>query len=63
MLSSMMIITLIFSYLMHGQAVTTETQIAFLASMRMAFLIFCGLCIIGIGCSLGRAGRGKRIYK
>lgn len=54
MLSSMMIITLIFSYLMHGQPVTLETQAAFLASMRMALLIFCGLCVAGIGCSLGR---------
>ena len=54
MLSSMMIITLIFSCLMHGQAVTTETQMAFLASMRTALFIFCGLCLVGIGCSLGR---------
>ncbi len=55
MLSSMMIITLIFSCLMHGQAVTAETQMAFLASMRTALFIFCGLCLVGIGCSLGRA--------
>ena len=54
MLSSMMIITLIFSYLMDGQPVTPETQTAFLASMRTALLIFCGLCLVGIGCSLGR---------
>jgi len=54
MLTSMMIITLIFSYLMHGQPVTLETQAAFLRSMRMALLIFCALCVIGIGCSLGR---------
>jgi len=54
MMTSMMIITLIFSYLMHGQPVTVETQPAFLASMRMALLIFCGLCVIGIGCSMGR---------
>ena len=55
MLSSMMIITLTFSYLMNGQPVTLETQPAFLSSMRIALLIFCGLCVVGIGCSLGRA--------
>ena len=54
MLTSMMIITLTFSYLMQGQPVTLETQPAFLDSMRIALLIFCSLCIIGIGCSLGR---------
>ncbi len=54
MLTSMMVITLIFSYTMHGQPVTLETQAAFLDSMRMALLIFCALCVIGIGCSLGR---------
>lgn len=54
MLSSMMIITLVFSYLMHGQPVTLETQPEFLSSMRIALLIFCGLCVIGIGCSFGR---------
>ncbi len=57
MMTSMMIITLIFSYLMHGQPVTAETQPAFLASMRWALLIFCGLCIVGIGCSVGRVRR------
>jgi len=57
MLSSMTIITLIFAWLMQGQSVTPETQTAFLASMRMALLIFCGLCIVGIGCSLGRVKR------
>jgi len=54
MMTSMMIITLIFSMLMHGQPVTLETQPAFLSSMRLALLVFCGLCVIGIGCSLGR---------
>lgn len=54
MMTSMTIITLIFSILMHGQPVTAETQPAFLASMRTALLIFCGLCILGIGCSWGR---------
>ncbi len=54
MLTSMTIITLIFAWLMNGQAVTQETQIAFLSSMRISLLIFCALCVIGIGCSLGR---------
>jgi EmrB/QacA subfamily drug resistance transporter len=54
MMTSMMIITLIFSMLMHGQPVTLETQPAFLSSMRLALLVFCGLCVIGIGCSIGR---------
>jgi hypothetical protein len=53
----MTIITLIFSMLMHGQAVTAATQPTFLASMRLALLIFCGLCVIGIGCSIGRVQR------
>jgi len=60
MLTSMMIITLIFSYLMQGQPVTLETQSAFLDSMRMALLIFCALCIVGIGCSLGRVTGSSR---
>ncbi len=60
MLTSMMIITLIFSYLMQGQPVTLETQSAFLDSMRMALLIFCALCIVGIGCSLGRVSGSSR---
>ncbi len=54
MMTSMVIITLIFSYLMQGQPVTLETQADFLASMRLALLVFSGLCVIGIGCSLGR---------
>lgn len=54
MMTSMMIITLIFSFLMHGQPVTVATQPAFLTSMRSALLIFCSLCVVGIGCSLGR---------
>ncbi|MDT8442008.1 MAG: MFS transporter [Desulfuromonadales bacterium] len=57
MMTSMMIITLIFSWLLHGQPVTVDTQPAFLRSMQLALLIFCGLCLIGIGCSLGRSRR------
>ncbi len=54
MMSSMTIITLIFSLFMGSRAVTVETQPAFLHSMRTALLIFCGLCIVGIFCSLAR---------
>jgi EmrB/QacA subfamily drug resistance transporter len=54
---SMMVITLIFSFLMGGHGITTETQPQFLASMRLALLVFCSFCIIGIGCSLGRFGK------
>ena len=57
MMTSMMIITLLFSMLMHDQPVTLATQPAFLSSMRIALLIFCGLCVCGIGCSLGRVQR------
>ena len=57
MMTSMLIITLIFSYLMQGHPVTAATIPAFLASMRMALLIFCGLCLVGIGCSWGRVPR------
>lgn len=54
MVSSMMIITLIFSIIMHGQEVTPATLPSFVQSMHLAFLVFSALCIIGIGCSLGR---------
>jgi len=54
MLTSMMVITLIFSIQMHGQPVTPATQPAFLASMHQALLIFCAFCVVGVGCSLGR---------
>ena len=45
---------------MQGQPVTLETQSAFLESMRIALLIFSSLCVIGIGCSLGRVARLSR---
>ena len=54
MMTSMSIITVTFSVLMSGQAVTTETLPQFLLSMHTALLVFCGLCVIGIGCSAGR---------
>jgi hypothetical protein len=57
MMTSMSIITVVFSMFMAGQAVTVETQSQFLFSMRTALLVFCGLCVIGIGCSAGRMGK------
>ena len=54
MMNSMIIITIIFSMLMQGEAVTAATQGQFLLSMRSALWVFCGLCMAGIGCSLGR---------
>jgi MFS family permease len=54
MMTSMMIITLVFAYLMQDQPVTLATRPQFLASMRLALLLFSALCVIGIGCSLGR---------
>jgi EmrB/QacA subfamily drug resistance transporter len=54
MMTSMSIITVIFSTLMAGHAVTADTQPQFLLSMRIALLIFCFLCLVGIFCSAGR---------
>lgn len=60
MMTSMTIITIIFSILMGDEPVTVETQGAFLASMRMALQVFCGLCVIGIFCSVGRFKGGAK---
>ena len=57
MMTSMTIITVIFSMFMGGQAVTSATEPAFLRSMHLALLIFSGLCVLGIGCSFGRLQR------
>jgi hypothetical protein len=54
MMTSMTIITVIFSVLMSGHAVTPETMPAFLRSMHTALLVFSGLCGVGIFFSLGR---------
>ncbi|MEJ2202276.1 MAG: MFS transporter, partial [Desulfuromonadaceae bacterium] len=54
MLTSMTIITVIFSAVMAGAAVTPATHPAFLHSMHRALLIFCLLCVLGIFCSLNR---------
>ena len=54
MMTSMTIITIVFSIFMGGQVVTHETLPAFLTSMQTALLVFCGLCLVGIFCSFGR---------
>jgi len=58
MMGSMTVITVIFSVLMAGQAVTTATVPAFLHSMHLALLIFSGICVVGIFCSLARLQSG-----
>ena len=59
MMASMMIITVIFSIFMAGEAVTLATLPQFLFSMRMALWIFCGLCGIGIAFSAGRIAKSQ----
>ncbi|MHB8707586.1 MAG: MFS transporter [Desulfuromonadales bacterium] len=54
MMTSMSIITIVFSMLMAGQSVTAATQPQFLLSMRTSLLAFCVLCGIGIFCSAAR---------
>lgn len=54
MMASMTIITIIFSMVMAGQAVTAATQPQFLLSMRAALLTFTALCVVGICLSFGR---------
>lgn len=54
MMTSMSIITVLFSTRMAGHPVTLETQPQFLSSMHLALLIFCGLCLTGIFFSAGR---------
>jgi len=60
MVASMTVITLIFSILMGDEPVTATTLPEFLRSMRLSLLVFCGLCLIGIFCSLGRLRPARR---
>ncbi len=57
MMGSMTIITITFSIVMSGQAVTAQTQPQFLLSMHAALLTFSALCIIGIFFSMARIRR------
>ena len=54
MMTSMTIITVLLSVFMKGHAITFETQIDFLLTMRAALACFCLLCGAGILCSIGR---------
>ncbi|RJP82377.1 MAG: MFS transporter [Desulfobacteraceae bacterium] len=54
MLSCMTLITLIFRYYLGEQPVSEQTRNAFLRSMHVSLMIFCGLCIIGVFFSMGR---------
>lgn len=54
MMTSMTIITIIFSIFMAGHAVTPQTQPQFLTSMHTALLTFSALCIVGIFFSIAR---------
>jgi EmrB/QacA subfamily drug resistance transporter len=62
MMASMTIITIIFSIVMSGKAVTAQTQPLFLLSMHTALLTFSVLCVVGIFFSLARIRKqpGKR---
>lgn len=51
---SMVIVTLSFSLFMDGQEVSVATIPSFMRSMQSDMLLFCGLSVLGIGCSLGR---------
>jgi EmrB/QacA subfamily drug resistance transporter len=61
MMTSMMIITVIFSIFMADAAVTAATLPQFLFSMRLALWIFCGLCGIGIAFSAARLTRSSGV--
>ncbi|MCK4535858.1 MAG: MFS transporter [Desulfuromonadales bacterium] len=61
MLTSMTIITIIFSIFLGGHAVAPETLPAFLNSMHTALLVFCGLCGVGIFCSFARFERNSNL--
>ena len=57
MMTSMTIVTIIFSMVMSGQSVTPQTQPQFLFSMHAALLTFSLLCVIGIFLSMARIRR------
>ncbi len=54
MLGCMTVITLIFHYFMGDQPVNDQTRNAFLKSMHVSMIIFCGLCVVGVFFSMGR---------
>lgn len=54
MLVSMTTVTLIFSVVMGDMEVSAKTSSFFVKSMQTAFMLFAGLSVIGVFCSLGR---------
>jgi len=59
MMFSMTIITLLLSIFMGDLAVSVETLPTFIDSMKISFVVFALLCVLGIFCSLGRWSRAK----
>lgn len=57
MMTSMTIITIVFSSVMSGRAITQETYPMFLQSMHLALTVFAVLCVVGVLCSFGRLGK------
>jgi EmrB/QacA subfamily drug resistance transporter len=57
MLCSMTIITMVFNQIMGNQPVSAQSQLSFLASMHLCFMIFCLLCVAGVFCSIVRVKR------
>ena len=58
MMTSMTIITIVFSIFMAGKPVTPQTQAQFLFSMHAALVTFSMLCIVGIFFSMARIRKG-----
>lgn len=54
MLCCMTVITLTFNHIMGDHPVSRETQVPFLASMHHCLMLFSGLCVAGVLCSMGR---------
>lgn len=54
---SMGISAVVFGFLLHDRQVAPDTIPEFLASMKIIFAVCAGLCVAGVFCSLGRAGR------
>ncbi|WP_300672519.1 MFS transporter [Desulfoluna sp.] len=57
MLTAMTLITFILTLFMGDAPVTAETATAFVDAMRTGFVIFSGLSVLGIFCSMGRMER------
>lgn len=59
MLTSMTIVTVIFSHFLGNHPVGPANLGAFLHSMQLALAVFCGLCVVGVFFSLVRVKPGK----